>query len=129
MVFIKVYLNQVGSRIKSQQKVNKPKKTNLMRRIYNEFDSDTNMNEHCEEGRKEKTFPLHLQNVKLVKVEFPYDLFVEQYALLSASKQAAEHPYLQRKVRVFEKQQKEEETYDEERIEREVLLTLLLKST
>lgn len=84
---------------------------------------------HCKGGRKEKTFPLHLQNVKLVKVEFPYDLFVEQYALLSASKQAAEHPYLQRKVRVFEKQQKEEETYDEERIEREVLLTLLLKST
>jgi len=60
-----------------------------MRRIYNEFDSDTNMNEHCKEGRKEKTFPLHLQNVKLVKVEFPYDLFVEQYALLSASKQAS----------------------------------------
>ena len=42
---IKVYINQLGSKIKSQQKVNKPKKTNLMRRIYNEFDSDTNMNE------------------------------------------------------------------------------------
>jgi len=27
MVFIKVYLNQLGSRIKSQQTVNKPKKT------------------------------------------------------------------------------------------------------
>ena len=62
-----------------------------------------------ERGKKEKTFPLHLQNVKLVKVEFPYDLFVEQHALLSSSKQAAEHPYLYRKVRVFEKQQKEEE--------------------
>ena len=82
---------------------------------------------HCKGGRKEKTFPLHLQNVKLVKVEFPYDLFVEQYALLSASKQAAEHPYLQRKVRVFEKQQKEEEKM--RRGLREVLLTLLLKST
>ena len=53
---IKVYINQLGSKIKSQQKVNKPKKTNLMRRIYNEFDSDsTNMNEmQALQGRKER---------------------------------------------------------------------------
>ena len=50
---VKVYLNQLGSRIKSQRKVNKPKKTNLMRRIYNEF--DTNMNEmQALQGRKER---------------------------------------------------------------------------